>query len=222
MKFLVDANLPPGQCYYVRRLAFFGSVLRADLGPESDVDVLVESNRGAHRALASYGSKRGMSELLGHEVDLHTCRSLSRYFRDDVLREAEVKYEERAIDSWIRPCGANLVNGQRRYLRRQRIRSITWVYDPEVREFQILQRARHGGRESRRIRVLDLDGPVLAVFLPEEVHLGSGMRRPEGQFLGALPAGTRRNFERKALPRSTEFVVGGQIALGADRQQGMQ
>ncbi len=64
--------------YHVRRLALFGSALREDFGPESDVDVLVEF------------------EPVGRTpVDLHTYRSLSRYFRDDVLREAEVKYERK-------------------------------------------------------------------------------------------------------------------------------
>ena len=40
--------------------------------------------------------QREISELSGHEVDLHTYRSLSRYFRDDVLREAELKYERKS------------------------------------------------------------------------------------------------------------------------------
>jgi uncharacterized protein len=79
--------------YHVRRLAFFGSVLRGDFGPESDVDVLVEFEPGRTPGLGFVRLQREISELLGHEVDLHTYRSLSRYFRDDVLREAEVKYE---------------------------------------------------------------------------------------------------------------------------------
>jgi len=79
--------------YHVRRLAFFGSVLRGDFGPESDVDVLVEFEPGRTPGLGFVRLQREISDLLGYEVDLHTYRSVSRYFRDDVLREVEVKYE---------------------------------------------------------------------------------------------------------------------------------
>jgi predicted nucleotidyltransferase len=81
--------------YHVRRLALFGSALREDFGPESDVDVLVEFVPGHTPGLGFVRLQRALSDLLGHEVDLHTYRSLSRYFRDDVLREAEVKYERK-------------------------------------------------------------------------------------------------------------------------------
>ncbi len=81
--------------YHVRRLALFGSALREDFGPESDVDVLAEFEPGRTPGLGFVRLQREMSELLGYEVDLHTSQSLSRYFRDDVLREAEVKYERK-------------------------------------------------------------------------------------------------------------------------------
>lgn len=83
------------QRYYVQRLALFGSVLREDFGPESDVDVLVEFEPGHTPGLGFVRLQRNLSDLLGRPVDLHTYRSLSRYFRDEVAREAEVQYERR-------------------------------------------------------------------------------------------------------------------------------
>ncbi len=79
--------------YHIRRLAFFGSVLRDDFGPESDVDVLVEFEPGHVPGFGFVRLQRELSALLGREVDLHTYRSLSRYFRDHVMKEAEVQYE---------------------------------------------------------------------------------------------------------------------------------
>lgn len=79
--------------YHIRKLALFGSVLREDFGPHSDVDVLVEFEPGSTPGLAFTRLQRELSGLLGREVDLHTRRSLSRYFRDDVEKHAEVLYE---------------------------------------------------------------------------------------------------------------------------------
>jgi uncharacterized protein len=83
------------QRYHVRRLTLFGSVLREDFGLASDVDMLVEFEQGYTPGLGFVRLQRELSELLGREVDLHTYRSLSRYFRDEVLKEAEVQYERR-------------------------------------------------------------------------------------------------------------------------------
>ena len=82
--------------HHIRRLAFFGSVLRQDFGPESDVDVLVEFKAGHVPGLFGMARlERGLCEVLGgRKVDLRTAEDLSRYFRDDVLAEAEVQYEE--------------------------------------------------------------------------------------------------------------------------------
>lgn len=85
--------------YHVQRLALFGSVLREDFGPESDVDVLVEFEPGHTPGLGFVRLQRNLSDLLGRPVDLHTYRSLSRYFRDEVAREAEVQYERRTQTS---------------------------------------------------------------------------------------------------------------------------
>jgi predicted nucleotidyltransferase len=76
----------------IRRLALFGSVLREDFGPNSDVDVLVEFEDGHVPGLAFFAMERELSEILGREVDLNTPRFLSRHFRDAVLAEAEDQY----------------------------------------------------------------------------------------------------------------------------------
>ncbi|HUF42505.1 MAG TPA: nucleotidyltransferase family protein [Verrucomicrobiae bacterium] len=77
---------------HIRRLAFFGSVLRDDFGPESDVDVLVEFEPGHAPGLSFFRMQDELTELLGRKVDLNTPQFLSRYFRDRVLAEAEVQY----------------------------------------------------------------------------------------------------------------------------------
>lgn len=76
----------------VRRLAVFGSVLRDDFGPASDVDVLVEFEPGRTPGFSFFRMQEELSRLFGRTVDLHTPASLSRYFRDQVLSEAEDQY----------------------------------------------------------------------------------------------------------------------------------
>jgi predicted nucleotidyltransferase len=76
----------------IRRLALFGSVLRDDFGPDSDVDVLVEFEEGHVPGLGFFAMETELSEILGRKVDLNTPQFLSRYFRDDVLAEAEDQY----------------------------------------------------------------------------------------------------------------------------------
>jgi len=79
----------------IRRLSFFGSILREDFGPNSDVDVLVEFEPGRVPGLAFFGMQEELSNILGRQVDLNTPGFLSDYFRDDVLREAQVQYVAR-------------------------------------------------------------------------------------------------------------------------------
>jgi predicted nucleotidyltransferase len=80
--------------HHIRRLALFGSVLRDDFRPESDVDVLVEFEPGTHIGLIGLaGVEIELGELLGRKVDLNTPGCLSDYFRDKVLSEAEVQYD---------------------------------------------------------------------------------------------------------------------------------
>jgi uncharacterized protein len=77
----------------IKRLALFGSVLRDDFTDESDVDVLVEFEPDARTGFAFFTMQDELSEILNREVELHTVGFLSRYFRDEVLREAEVYYD---------------------------------------------------------------------------------------------------------------------------------
>ena len=79
---------------HIRRLALFGSVLRDDFRPDSDVDVLVEFEPGTKVGFIRLaGMQIELSELLGRNVDLNTPGCLSKYFRDEVLAEAEVQYD---------------------------------------------------------------------------------------------------------------------------------
>jgi hypothetical protein len=78
---------------HIRRLALFGSVLRDDFGPDSDVDVLVEFEPGHVPGLAFFRLERELSDLLDQRVELHTPQFLSPHFRDRVLAEARVQYD---------------------------------------------------------------------------------------------------------------------------------
>ena len=79
--------------HHVRRLSFFGSVLRDDFGPDSDVDVLVEFERGTRVGLRFFAMERELSEILARKVDLNTLGFLSDEIRADALAEAEVQYD---------------------------------------------------------------------------------------------------------------------------------
>jgi len=79
--------------HHIQRLALFGSVLRNDFAPDSDLDILVEFEQGHTPGLAFFGMQAELSELLGRNVDLNTPGFLSRYFRDQVMQEAVVAYE---------------------------------------------------------------------------------------------------------------------------------
>jgi len=80
----------------IRKLALFGSALREDFRPDSDVDILVEFEPEARVGLIRLaGMELDLSELLGRKVDMRTPQDLSRHFRDEVLREAEMLHEAR-------------------------------------------------------------------------------------------------------------------------------
>ena len=76
--------------HHIQRLSLFGSVLRDDFSPQSDVDVLVEFQPGHTPGLGFFRMQQELSELLGKKVDLNTPGFLSRHFREEVLREAKV------------------------------------------------------------------------------------------------------------------------------------
>ena len=80
--------------HHMRRLALFDSVLRDDFGPGSDVDVLVEFERGKTPGLAFFGMQNELSELFGRRVDLNTAGFLGSHFKDDVMAEVEVLFTE--------------------------------------------------------------------------------------------------------------------------------
>jgi hypothetical protein len=75
-------------------LSLFGSVLRDDFGPESDVDVLVEFHPGHVPGLEFFAIQEELAAMLGRKVDLNTAAFLSPYFRDEALAQAEVLYAE--------------------------------------------------------------------------------------------------------------------------------
>ena len=80
--------------HQIQKLALFGSVLREDFGPESDVDILVEFTPEARVGLITLaGIEEDLSRLLDRKVDLNTLGFLSPYFRDEVRRQAEVLYD---------------------------------------------------------------------------------------------------------------------------------
>ena len=81
------------KAWSVKRLALFGSILRADFRPDSDVDVLVQFEPRAGITLLDMAEmERELTEMVGRKVDLRTPGDLSKYFRDEVLAEAEVQY----------------------------------------------------------------------------------------------------------------------------------
>lgn len=81
--------------YQIRRLSLFGSTLKGTARPDSDVDLLVEFEPGATPGLLTMARiENELSPLLGgRKVDLRTAEDLSRYFRDEVVRSAEVQYD---------------------------------------------------------------------------------------------------------------------------------
>jgi len=82
------------QRHHIRELALFGSVLREDFGPESDVDVLVVFDPGQIVGFFElFDMEQELSGILGgRRVELNTPNSLSRYFRQKVLDSAVVQY----------------------------------------------------------------------------------------------------------------------------------
>jgi hypothetical protein len=76
-------------------MSLFGSALREDFGPESDVDILVEFEPGQSVGLIRLaGMEIELSDIFGRKVDLRTPGDLSRYFRQEILDSAEVQYAE--------------------------------------------------------------------------------------------------------------------------------
>lgn len=81
---------------HIQRLSLFGSVIRGEVGSDSDIDILVEFKKGNKPGFLGLAKlERELSQLLsGEKVDLRTPEELSKYFRDEVLSKAEVQYAE--------------------------------------------------------------------------------------------------------------------------------
>jgi uncharacterized protein len=79
---------------HIRRLSLFGSALRGRLGPESDIDLLVEFDKEHLPGFFELSRmEMEMTGILGRKADIRTAEELSRYFRDDVVKHASVQYE---------------------------------------------------------------------------------------------------------------------------------
>ena len=78
----------------IKKLSLFGSYLKNTASKDSDVDLLVEFEEDTEYGLVDIARiERELAEIIGKKVDLRTPEELSRYFRDSVVREAQVKYE---------------------------------------------------------------------------------------------------------------------------------
>jgi hypothetical protein len=80
--------------HYIRRLAFFGSVVRDDFGPHSDIDVLVDFEPGHVPGFDFFLIEAELSRLLGRKVDLQTANFLSSEIRRNALSEMVTAYEQ--------------------------------------------------------------------------------------------------------------------------------
>jgi predicted nucleotidyltransferase len=75
--------------FHVRSLSVFGSVVRGEAGPDSDIDILVEFEPGARVGLFHFARlQRFLQETLGREVDLATPKALHKSLKNDILEEA--------------------------------------------------------------------------------------------------------------------------------------
>lgn len=85
------------QRHYISQLAIFGSALRDDFNPESDIDVLVDFvPKHVPGFFRLFEMQEELSDLFGgRRVDLRTPQDISRYFRDDVIASAEVQYVQK-------------------------------------------------------------------------------------------------------------------------------
>ena len=78
---------------HIQKLAVFGSAIKGTLRADSDVDILVEFEKDHIPGLITFcGMQNELSDMIGREVDLRTPQDLSRYFRHEVEKTAEVQY----------------------------------------------------------------------------------------------------------------------------------
>jgi predicted nucleotidyltransferase len=80
------------QRHHIQRLALFGSVLRDDFRPDSDVDVLVEFETGHVPGFDFAGMEIELTALVGRKVDLRTARDFSAKSREQIAATSVVQY----------------------------------------------------------------------------------------------------------------------------------
>jgi predicted nucleotidyltransferase len=79
---------------HIRKLSVYGSSVRGELRPDSDIDILVEFEQNHTPGLfLIIKMEMELTEMLGRKVDLRTPEDLSKYFRDEVVRNAELQYQ---------------------------------------------------------------------------------------------------------------------------------
>ena len=98
---MVQVNIPAETLsdfcrrHHILRLSLFGSAVRSDFRPDSDVDVLVEYEPGRHVGFRIFDMEDELSRLLGgRRVDIVNAKFLNRHVRDQILREAQVQYAQ--------------------------------------------------------------------------------------------------------------------------------
>ena len=79
--------------HHIRKLSLFGSVLRDDFGPDSDIDLLIEFDAAYAVGFRIFDVEQELSQLLGgRRIDIHNPKYLNRHLRDRVLADAVVQY----------------------------------------------------------------------------------------------------------------------------------
>jgi predicted nucleotidyltransferase len=79
---------------HIRKLSLFGSAISDRMGPDSDIDLLVEFEEGHTPGLFSIiKMEMELAGLLGRKIDMRTPDDLSQYFRDEVMRNAKLQYQ---------------------------------------------------------------------------------------------------------------------------------
>jgi predicted nucleotidyltransferase len=82
------------QSHHIKKLSIFGSFIRGELNPDSDIDILVEFEKDHTPGLFSIiRMEMALTEMLERKVDLRTPEDLSKYFRDEVVRNAKLQYQ---------------------------------------------------------------------------------------------------------------------------------
>jgi len=79
---------------HIKKLSVFGSAIRGQLTPESDIDLLVEfDHRHVPGLFSIVKMEMELTDMLGRKVDMRTFEDLSQYFRNEVAKNAEVQYQ---------------------------------------------------------------------------------------------------------------------------------